>query len=71
MKTRNDLDKGLTGYGDRDFASYLRRSFAKSMGFPFDRAVAYSRYLETLRRMAPYLSARQQMSASSSMSDVR
>jgi dihydroxy-acid dehydratase len=33
MKTRNDLDKGLTGYGDPDFASYLRRSFAKSMGY--------------------------------------
>jgi dihydroxy-acid dehydratase len=32
MKT-NDLDKGLTNYGDRDFASYLRRSFAKSMGY--------------------------------------
>ena len=29
----NDLDKGLTNYGDRDFASYLRRSFAKSMGY--------------------------------------
>ncbi|MDP9147756.1 MAG: dihydroxy-acid dehydratase, partial [Acidobacteriota bacterium] len=30
---RNDLDKGLTNYGDRNFASYLRRSFAKSMGY--------------------------------------
>src|ERR1043165_4508655 len=27
------LDRGLTNYGDRDFASYLRRSFAKSMGY--------------------------------------
>src|ERR1700694_245693 len=35
MKT-NDLDKGLTNYGDRDFASYLRRSFAKSMGYSHD-----------------------------------
>src|ERR1043165_348715 len=26
------LDRGLTNYGDRDFASYLRRSFARSMG---------------------------------------
>jgi dihydroxy-acid dehydratase len=26
------LDAGLTNYGDRDFASYLRRSFARSMG---------------------------------------
>jgi dihydroxy-acid dehydratase len=27
------LSRGLTNYGDRDFALYLRRSFAKSMGF--------------------------------------
>src|SRR6201984_1546454 len=27
------LDHGLTNYGDRDFSRYLRRSFAKSMGF--------------------------------------
>jgi dihydroxy-acid dehydratase len=33
MSGKNDLDKGLTGYGDPDFASYLRRSFAKSMGY--------------------------------------
>ena len=26
------LDGGLTNYGDRDFARYLRRSFARSMG---------------------------------------
>lgn len=26
------LDRGLTNYGDRDFARYLRRSFARSMG---------------------------------------
>jgi dihydroxy-acid dehydratase len=26
------LDNGLTNYGDRDFARYLRRSFARSMG---------------------------------------
>ena len=26
------LDRGLTNYGDRDFARYLRRSFAGSMG---------------------------------------
>ena len=26
------LDGGLTNYGDRDFASYLRRSFARSLG---------------------------------------
>ena len=27
------LDGGLTNYGDRQFARYLRRSFAKSMGY--------------------------------------
>ena len=27
------LDNGLTNYGDPDFARYLRRSFAKSMGY--------------------------------------
>jgi hypothetical protein len=26
------LDGSLTNYGDRDFARYLRRSFARSMG---------------------------------------
>ena len=26
------LDKGLTNYGDKDFARFLRRSFARSMG---------------------------------------
>ena len=27
------IDRGLTNYGDRDFARYLRRSFARSMGY--------------------------------------
>jgi dihydroxy-acid dehydratase len=27
------LSRGLTAYGDREFSSYLRRTFAKSMGF--------------------------------------
>lgn len=27
------LDNGLTNYGDRDFSRYLRRSFARSMGY--------------------------------------
>ncbi|MGN6550011.1 MAG: dihydroxy-acid dehydratase [Pararhizobium sp.] len=27
------IDKGLTNYGDRDFARFLRRSFARSMGY--------------------------------------
>ncbi|SDL42545.1 dihydroxy-acid dehydratase [Paracoccus chinensis] len=30
------LQRGLTNYGDRDFALYLRRSFASSMGFTRD-----------------------------------
>ena len=30
---RRGLARGVTHYGDRDFALYLRRSFAKSMGY--------------------------------------
>ncbi len=33
MTNPKGLDNGLTNYGDRDFARYLRRSFAKSMGY--------------------------------------
>ena len=36
------LDNGLTNYGDQDFAHYLRRSFAKSMGYtsePLDKPI--------------------------------
>ena len=33
MTRRGDLNKGLTNYGDPEFASYLRRSFARSMGY--------------------------------------
>lgn len=32
-KKHQGIDGGLTNYGDRDFARYLRRSFAKSMGY--------------------------------------
>ena len=32
MKEAHGLDNGLTNYGDLDFARYLRRSFARSMG---------------------------------------
>lgn len=32
-KTSQGLDKGLTNYGDQAFARYLRRSFARSMGY--------------------------------------
>jgi len=30
--TRHGIDRGLTHYGDADFARFLRRSFARSMG---------------------------------------
>jgi dihydroxy-acid dehydratase len=33
MSRRTGLDARLTNYGDPDFARYLRRSFAKSMGY--------------------------------------
>ena len=33
MTKPKGLENGLTNYGDRDFARYLRRSFAKSMGY--------------------------------------
>ena len=33
MAEGKGLEKGLTNYGDPEFASYLRRSFAKSMGY--------------------------------------
>ena len=33
MSARKGLERGLTNYGDPDFAAYLRRSFAKSMGY--------------------------------------
>ena len=33
MSRGHDLDKGLTSYGDAAFSRYLRRSFAKSMGY--------------------------------------
>ena len=32
------IANGLTNYGDRDFSLYLRRSFAKSMGYSSDHA---------------------------------
>ena len=33
MSRRTSLEQGLTNYGDPDFSAYLRRSFAKSMGY--------------------------------------
>ncbi|MDP6389135.1 MAG: IlvD/Edd family dehydratase [Alphaproteobacteria bacterium] len=38
MAKRQDqgLARGLTNYGDRDFSLYLRRSFAKAMGYSLD-----------------------------------
>ncbi|QSN64011.1 IlvD/Edd family dehydratase [Caballeronia sp. M1242] len=35
-KKTEGLSKGLTNYGDRGFALYLRRSFARSMGYTSD-----------------------------------
>ena len=32
MDKTHGFDRGLTNYGDRDFARFLRRSFARSMG---------------------------------------
>ena len=32
MPEKTGLARGLTHYGDPDFALYLRRSFARSMG---------------------------------------
>ena len=32
MTVPHGLDRGLTNYGDRDFARFLRRSFARSTG---------------------------------------
>ena len=36
MTRGKGIQGGLTNYGDRDFASYLRRSFARSMGLSRD-----------------------------------
>jgi dihydroxy-acid dehydratase len=35
-ETPKGLRRNLTNYGDRDFALYLRRSFARSMGYSLD-----------------------------------
>jgi len=32
-KQKHGLARGLTNYGDADFSLYLRRSFAKAMGY--------------------------------------
>jgi dihydroxy-acid dehydratase len=36
MSRKWGLEQGLTNYGDPEFAAYLRRSFAKSMGYSDD-----------------------------------
>ncbi|HTZ35676.1 MAG TPA: dihydroxy-acid dehydratase, partial [Stellaceae bacterium] len=36
MSEARGIGKGLTNYGDPDFALYLRRSFARSMGYSLD-----------------------------------
>ena len=35
------LSRGLTNYGDKDFSLYLRRSFAKSMGYSDESLFAH------------------------------
>ena len=35
-KKPHGLRRNLTNYGDRDFAIYLRRSFARSMGYSLE-----------------------------------
>ena len=32
-KKYSGIDKVLTNYGDKEFSKFLRRSFAKSMGY--------------------------------------
>ena len=44
------LARGLTNYGDRDFALYLRRSFARSMGYSTQGAGAAGHRHRELRR---------------------
>ncbi len=49
-KSDQGIDGGLTNYGDRDFARYLRRSFAKSMGYTdkaLDRPIVGIAYTES------------------------
>ena len=35
-KEKHGIARGLTNYGDADFSLYLRRSFARSMGYSTD-----------------------------------
>ena len=51
------LSRGLTNYGDPDFALYLRRSFARSMGYSTRHAGAagdrHRRHLFRLQQLPP------------------
>ena len=55
--TPKGFDNGLTNYGDRDFARYLRRSFAKSMGYTdksLDKPiVGHLHHRERLQQLPP------------------
>ena len=44
MSETSGLARGLTNYGDPDFSLYLRRSFAKSMGYRRDAGAAGRRH---------------------------
>ncbi len=52
------LARGLTNYGDRDFALYLRRSFARSMGYSSELlarpVVGIATLAERLQQLPPH-----------------
>ena len=55
---KNRPARGLTHYGDPDFALYLRRSFARSMGYgePCSRGrSSASQHRERLQQLPPQL----------------
>ena len=56
---KTGLRRGLTHYGDPDFALYLRRSFARSMGYGDAHAGAaggrHHEYRERLQQLPPHL----------------
>jgi hypothetical protein len=50
---RTGLRRGMTHYGDPDFALYLRRSFARSMGYGEAMASALDQESPTCPRQIP------------------
>ena len=45
--------RGLTNYGDRGFSLYLRRSFARSMGYSTEMLSAYRGHRQYQRIQQP------------------